>query len=398
MALLPQELLNAIVHHIDGVPTLKASCLAGSVFRDEAQRILFSKFKLDPVMRELNAVYGLLQNSPHIAPYITWLDIEFESSDSESGEILAGDSESLLKIFDRLKNVQSCTASFIPNGHIHAALLSAFLTFLSRQPLHKLHITYTPDLLPVVYLRLLTLAPTLSFLHVYLADDMDFPMPDWQNPVSRVRDLTLGSTSTGQTGLEALLVRSHFEKGTPGLLRLSLYCAHDLSSSLLFATMHTLEHVELNLQGALGSPIAIPPFPVLRSIKLSSLRLLDRYPLWFPDLILTILDRSPLLANLALVFTFSSRSDSTNPRHISAQLLTTLDTALVVHAAAPLLQWHILLRRPGQHTFTDFVTLVRRGMPRLDAQRRLTVEAPKSLRHSGVSDGWRYDGREDTNT
>ncbi|KAJ7045223.1 hypothetical protein C8F04DRAFT_1068124, partial [Mycena alexandri] len=357
MTLFPQELVNAFIHEIDDVPTLKASCLAGSVFREETQRILFRSVTThgNPY-----ALCGLLQESPHIAPYITSLDISFFE------DLLISNTEGFHQIF-----------RVVPSFMQHSCWLSSFSSRAS-------HCANCVSLTPLpCYLSsacVFSPWPPLSFLNVYLADDIDFPMPDWQNPVPRVRDFTLGwAHNGGATGLEALLVRSHSKEGTPGFLRLYLFWDHDLSSSLVSATANTLEHIEL--EGALGSPIAIPPFPVLRSIKLSSLRFLDRYPLWLPNLISTILDRSPILTDLTLAFTLPftlpPSSANTNPFHVSIQLLATLDTALVEHAAAPSLQWHLLPTRYSHRkkdTFTDFVTLVRRGMPRLDEQRRLTLE------------------------
>ncbi|KAJ7731230.1 hypothetical protein B0H16DRAFT_1773151 [Mycena metata] len=362
MALLPQELLNSIVREIDDVSTLKASCLAGSVFRDEAQRVLFSKFTMNPRARKPDAVYDLLQNSPHIASYITRLDIEFESS----GEILAGDTESLLKIFDRLKNVQSCTAFSIPNGHIHAALLSAFLAFLSRQPLRELKVDSTLSLIPAVCLRLMTMAPAISFAYSFIADDNDFPTPDSQPAVPRMRELTLG---TFTADVNALLARTQPQEYTQGLLRISLSCHDDPANGIVFANALTLEHIEFEL-GA--GPPAIPLLPALRSVQLSSWR--EHQNPWFFDLVSTILGSSPLLVDLTLEFPFKHARP-----HIRPELLHRLDTALVEHTAAPSIRWRVLsyLDDEEKPAFADFVAYMRRGMPRVDGKHRLMLEAVK---------------------
>ncbi|KAJ7045233.1 hypothetical protein C8F04DRAFT_1068169, partial [Mycena alexandri] len=366
MAFLPQELVNAVIHGIDDVPTLKASCLTGSVFREETQRILFRKFKLDDGMRNPDAVYSLLQKSPHIAPYITSLNISFPF-----GEKLPQYTESLLQIFERLKNVQSCTVAGMPNAGIHAALLSAFLAFLSRQPLRELNVGFTHSLLPVVCLRLITMAPAISFIGVTLslAQNVDFPMPDWKPAVPRMRELTLGTRSQD---INVLLVRAQSQEYTQGLLRISLCCVHDRANGLVFANMRTLEHLELNLQGVFGSPIAIPLLPALRSVQLSVSFREHRTP-WFSHLILTLFDGSPLLADLTLELPPSRDTDL----HIRAELLDTLDTVLVEHTAAPSIRWRLFLDMlvdDQKDAFNDLVAEVRRGMPRVDEKQRLVLE------------------------
>ncbi|KAJ7044994.1 hypothetical protein C8F04DRAFT_1067300 [Mycena alexandri] len=367
MILFPQELVNAVIHEIDDVPALKASCLAGSVFREETQRILFKKFKLDDEMRNPDAVYSLLQKSPHIAPYITSLSISFPSE-----ETLPQNTESLLQIFDRLKNVQSCTVAHIPNAGIHAALVSAFLAFLSRQSLRELNVASTDSLLPVVCLRLITMAPAISFTGVTvtsLAQNVDFPVPDSQPAVPRMRQLTLGPQSQA---VNALLARVQSQEYTQGLLHISLYCVYDLVIGLLPANARILEHIELNIRGALGAPI-IPLLPALRSVKIH-VNLRKHQTPGYSNLISTILDRSPLLADLALQFPPSKATDL----YVSTELLRTLDTALVQHAAAPSIRWRLFLGlNPDSQKdgFNEFVAQVRRGMPRVDEKHRLVLEA-----------------------
>ncbi|KAJ7045228.1 hypothetical protein C8F04DRAFT_1068157 [Mycena alexandri] len=367
MTLFPQELVNAVIHEIDDVPTLKASCLAGSVFREETQRILFRKFKLDDEIRNPDAVYSLLQKSPHIAPYITSLSISFPSE-----EILPQSTESLFQIFDRLKNVQSCTVTHIPNAGIHAALVSAFLAFLSRQSLRELNVASTESLLPVVCLRLITMAPAISFTRVTVAvaQNLDFPMPDWQPAVPRMRQLTLGPQSHT---VNALLARAQSQEYTQGLLDISVYGVYDLVIGLLPANARTLEHIELNPRGVLGSPIAIPLLPALRSVKIH-VNLRKHQTPGYSNLISAILDRSPLLADLALQLPPSKATDL----YVSTELLRTLDTALVQHAAAPSIRWRLFLGlNPDSQKdgFNEFVAQVRRGMPRVDEKHRLVLEA-----------------------
>ncbi|KAJ7731235.1 hypothetical protein B0H16DRAFT_1893405 [Mycena metata] len=312
-------------------------------------------------MRKPDAVYSLLQKSLHIAPYITRLHIEFEFI---SDEILAGDTKSLIKIFNRLKNVQSCTASSIPNGHIHASLLSGFLAFLSRQPLRALHINAADPLLPVVCLRLLTLAPVISFTFVLLGDDNDFPMPDSQPAVPRMRELTLGAYTAN---VNTLLARTQPRGYTQGLLRISVHCRDDPANDIVFANAGTLEHIVFRLG---GGPPAIPLLPALRSVQLSSWR--EHQKPGFFDLISTILDSSPLLSGLTLEFPVKHAD-----LHIRPELLHRLDTALVEHTAAPSIQWRAsqVWSDDEKAAFADFVAQVRRGMPRVDEKHRLMLEA-----------------------
>ncbi|KAJ7045224.1 hypothetical protein C8F04DRAFT_527552 [Mycena alexandri] len=78
MALLPQELVDAIICEVDDVPTLKASCLAGSTFRKESQRNLFQSFELNFRRRDrkrLDGLRTLLGESPHIGSYVVHLTL-----------------------------------------------------------------------------------------------------------------------------------------------------------------------------------------------------------------------------------------------------------------------------------------------------------------------------------
>ncbi|KAJ7731223.1 hypothetical protein B0H16DRAFT_1773085 [Mycena metata] len=382
MALLPQELWNAIVHEIDDIPTLKASCLAGTVFREESQRNLFRSFRLNCRDRKrFDGLRTLLDTSPHIAPYITCFSISFKSDP----EILPPDkkAEGLFQVYRALGNVRSCTVTHWDIVKDGAALLSPFLAFLSRQPLRELNVAVKCSLPPVVCLHFMTVAPAISFTHVFIADDADFPRPsDWQPAVPRIRELILGKRTLD---VNTLLACAQPQEYTPeGLLRISLYCIWDLGNSLVFTHARTLEHIEFKLLATLGPP-PIPLLPVLRSVQLSSWR--EHQKPWFFDLVSTVLGSGPLLTDLTLEFPLGHAH-----LHIRPELLHTLDTALIEHTTVPSIRWRLLLSLDAddrEDTLADFVAQVRRGMPRVDEKHRLVLEAygPKV----GAGCRWRYE-------
>jgi hypothetical protein len=119
-----------------------------------------------PSWPDFSGFRALLEDSPHIAAYITRLNIGFVSKTP------AADIESLRQIFDKLENVHlriiggmDLLIRYFPT------FCSMLLDFLERQPLRQFYLLFSlfpPP--PNVILRLFTIAPamTLSYAHVGL--------------------------------------------------------------------------------------------------------------------------------------------------------------------------------------------------------------------------------------
>ncbi|KAJ7044995.1 hypothetical protein C8F04DRAFT_1067305 [Mycena alexandri] len=357
MALLPQELVDAIVHEIDDVPTLKASCLAGSMFREESQRNLFQSFKLNCRDRKrLDGLRTLLGESSHIGSYVVHLTLG-HLSDLDTPDV---------NIF--LHMISTSELKNVRRGHITGVTgkflgWSAVLDFLSHQPLHKMRVTLS-NLPADVFFRLLATAPVISFRSVFFTQPIDYQMLEQQPHVSKLRDLALERNTKP---IVEILVRPQLRDYTEHLVRLTVVCAQNTSSKLIFATAGTLQHIGFDIRSpfSLSETFLIPPLPALRSVEFFL------YFSWLDthfDLILTVLDCSPLLADLAV----SPMPD--DDLLIDAGLLNRLDTALVAHPAGPSIRWRLNFVENGGR-FVDFVGRVQRSMPQAHDKGRLLVEA-----------------------
>ncbi|KAJ7731231.1 hypothetical protein B0H16DRAFT_204744 [Mycena metata] len=376
MGFLPQELVNLIIDEIDDIPTLKASCLAGSILRGESQRRIFRSLCLNCTKpRRVTAACSLVTESPRIAAYITCLTI--------LGLSELADVETFLRIFTSITNVRRCLIGGMSSmffGHLRGTpLWPPLLNFLSNQPLHELRVVRVTPLSPTVALQLLAIAPVVSFRSVYVLNgegssttdqDIDDPMPDLQQKLSRLRNLILENGTSDICDLAVL------EAGTRnrGLLRLSFACLEDPRSRLVFAYANTLQHISFDTRGS-NPPenVLLPPLPALRSVE---------FYLNFDGatndrvLISTLLDCSPLLADVTLSVS-EARHVNFHARLNDYSRLSALDAALGVHPARPTVRWRFGLdadRRNDSPAWRELVALLQSGMPQVHQQKRLLLE------------------------
>ncbi|KAJ7731229.1 hypothetical protein B0H16DRAFT_204660 [Mycena metata] len=363
MTPLPQELVDAIICEVEDLPTLKASCLAGSIFCKESQRSLFRSFNLNCRDRKrFDGLRNLLGESPHIGSYIGYLTLVHLS------DLLAADVDILLHTIEKLKNVRRCHITRVSAGFMR---WSGILDFLSRQPLHETWVTLAT--LPAdVLFRLLATAPVVSFWHAFSTEPVDDQILEWRPRLSQVQDLTLKrNTKT----IEEILLRHEFRDYTESLVRLTVVWSQDFR--LIFATAGTLQHIGFDIERlyTLAAPILIPPLPALRSVEFFL-----RFPCFNTqsNLMSIVLDCSPLLTDLTVSFTDIPKDDS--KLFISAKLLNRLDCAVVAHPASPSIRWRLNLDLGGvdvkhRGRFVDLVGLVQSSMPQTHGEGRLMVEA-----------------------
>jgi hypothetical protein len=167
---LPQELLDGIVLAIDDWVTLKSCSLVGSPLREQSQRILLHSLTLggDDCETDTHARCILLDESPHIATYITDLTLHIPSP-------LSHDSiPDIQLILGTLDNVHRCRVvggmsmpdnirTFTSWPHLPPGLSSACLNFILRQSsLRQLTIENIIELPLDVGLSLIRAAPMLT--------------------------------------------------------------------------------------------------------------------------------------------------------------------------------------------------------------------------------------------
>ncbi|KAJ7157386.1 hypothetical protein C8R46DRAFT_1114344 [Mycena filopes] len=386
---LPQELVDAIIYEIDDFPTLKASCLAASIFRVESQRKLLRSFELNSMRSEdLRRLCTLLDESPHIRCYINRLVIQlFRVAPGGSEDV-----ESVLKILAKLASVRECSVSelFMDLGVAQsrplAAFMSTFLDFLSRQHLYELRVTWSSPISKDVFLRLLASAPVVTLADVSLTKNVGDETAQWQHHLPAVRDLTLW---TGTRTLNEMLAHPQFRNCTERLLRLTIRLRNPISK-LVAMSADTLQY--LSFRGSKPrETILLPQLPALRSVEFCVLfHSLKDYS--DSDFILDVLDRSPILTDLTFTLTRTPKTLNKVPKKQS-QSMPALDSALALHPARPSIRWRFDLDLDGEDAgsrgdFVQLVALMQSALPQAHAGGRLVFKT-YVLPKGGIS--WRRD-------
>ncbi|KAF8192692.1 hypothetical protein K438DRAFT_1829508 [Mycena galopus ATCC 62051] len=242
MPFLPQELVNAIIAELEvgDLETLRAYSLVGPRFRVPSQQILLHSITLSGWLKDVSQPenYGaariLLEESPHVATYVTGLKLRLRTP------LL--DADSLQWVLQQLVNVRRCAV----DGHrqllywdrLPSSLAEALLDFTSRQKLHDLRVARLAGLPGEVFLRA---APTLSFFRVLTLMGIPDPPTDIVSPT--VLDLVLHS---GSGAIYTLLAYPSFNPYISKLRRLSFKpINHHRSQPLVVPAADTLEHIHL---------------------------------------------------------------------------------------------------------------------------------------------------------
>ncbi|KAJ7247898.1 hypothetical protein B0H12DRAFT_733788 [Mycena haematopus] len=324
MGFLPQEIVLAIVHQIDDIPSLKACALTGSMFRDASQRVLLRSLTLKGNMR---AIHTLLVESPHFATYIRRLSIVFSFPGDRAPADIKTLQQNIQKIIVKLTNVHQCILDLNFLDQTPAFTLALF-DFLASQPLRELNVRRPSG---ASILRLLTTAPVVSFFGVKLDIEGDLdPMFSLDNPqyTPRVEDLFVCYSAPK---VYQLLAHPQLKSLTSTLRRLSILeygsAWRSVLPQFISAAPPTLEHLYL---GGLTGPIIQPAFPSLRSIEFC-LQFNSNWTDWFPDFISSVVRTSPLLADIVISF-FPNISYSLTPD----AALGVLDVALTEHPSSQL--------------------------------------------------------------
>ncbi|KAF7347161.1 hypothetical protein MVEN_01470600 [Mycena venus] len=364
---LPQELVDAIVYELDDVDSLKACTLAGSMFRETSQRILLRSITLPQNLKE---AHTCLEESPHVASYITLLIVRLPP---------ASDIASLQQILQvaTLMNVRKCVLHRMHDGfrasYHTPALTATLLDFLARQPLHELHLSIATVVPPTVVLRLLSMAPCISFYRVSVEKDGGTSLDTFRSPPNtpKLEDLVV---ETGADDVHKLLALPQSKSCTSTLRRFSVYSLDYLNPSvqLICAAASTLEHIQLHIR----VPILPPALPLLRSAKFFVI--MDRQPAHWLDFVSATVSTSPLLTDIALSFTPISKETwkDGHTRFFDRTPLAPLDTALAAHPARPTIRWRVDFHHENDSAdiFAEFTTTVENAMPKMREEKRLVLE------------------------
>ncbi|KAJ6460271.1 hypothetical protein C8R45DRAFT_1221135 [Mycena sanguinolenta] len=391
--ILPQELLNAI----DDSSTLKSCSLAGSSLREESQRILLRSLTLG--VENHDAKSAILDESPHIAAYITDLTVYIPNPDEIVDFELTG--EDIQSILRRLQNVRRCVSD-VPESspscvywpELPLVFSSTYMHFLSRQQsLRELRIANIFELPVDVILSLLTAAPTLRLNRVGVVQDLRDSELKLQHLPS-LRQLIL-EPGCPRVCLCRLFAHRQYSPLTSGLTHLEIQASDhtvqeniniiaNAAQTLLFLPIETERDV-LSVLSVNGRPLItcqLPPLPALLSLEYVLLLSALTAP-WFLDAIIEVLapHSNPKLTELTLVFRYSNPTLRGFPAVIKANAMSPLDGALAAHPANPRvkMRWNVNMERfnvvfdYAQH-FHKFVRMVQQAMPSAQARGKLVVE------------------------
>ncbi|KAJ7623844.1 hypothetical protein DFH06DRAFT_757364 [Mycena polygramma] len=398
--LFPQELLDAIVEDVHDVPALKACSLAASVFRQTSQRILLSCLTLLPEAaseRSYGATRSLLDESPHIASYITRMHLDI------SDEISSIDIENLIQILKQLTNVERCALSTSrrfgaddwkgPLGHLFS---EAILEFLMRQPLHNLSVRMAFGIPAPVFFRLMMTAPNIDLGPI----SVQWPEPKDLLGIPSSQTSTLKCLAFGHTSESAAELLDHptfaFHTAALNDLTLTLSTHKVYGHKIIYYAAHTIEHIRI----AMGdNPPAMPSLPTLPALRYLEVRqdLRNFVPCLqrFVETITTFLASSNEITELFVLicvdrrpeYDFLSRPDP-QPEDFAEDLLLSLDNIFMAYPTSPSITWHFksLEKSVAEDAVApDFVTALQRGLPKmLEAGRLVFTECHATYKnHSG---------------
>ncbi|KAJ7020047.1 hypothetical protein C8F04DRAFT_1145545 [Mycena alexandri] len=370
MPSIPQELINAIVSHLP-MASLKTCSLVDPTLRGPCQRILLRSISLKcwlsswPEPPNLDAALGLLEESPHVAPYITHLTIRLQLP-------ICAHLSALQLILRKLDNVTWCMV----DGYYRRLEWSSLLTFglsaalaefLGRESLRTLHLRRIRGFPAAIFRRT---APRLSLEDVEIAESVQDPIVP---PGRAIDDLALGR---GTDDLYPLLASSQFHSQTASLRRLSISPHNDKCVALILSVAASLQELQFQDKGLESrSTLMLPPLPALKSIE---------FLIGFPgrrthpvlDTINSILTSgtSPNLENITLSFSWYGLTHSPSP---DAKSLAALDSALASHPNAPAIHWRMnfrLMDFESAKQLSELAERVRREMWNAKKMERLVVE------------------------
>ncbi|KAJ7505062.1 hypothetical protein B0H11DRAFT_2221249 [Mycena galericulata] len=394
----PEEIIENIVSQVDGLPHVKTMSLV-RIFRHSCQRRLLHTLTLmsprflpvhylqwespvDPLL-----ICTLLDKSSNvdIAKYVRHLKIRV-SPDPPPAFF-----KNVQKLLAKLKHVRELTLAGhnMPFDYHRWDDLDPgpLVDFISRQSLDRLHFSQIAGIPPDVFLHA---SPFLSFSMVTLASSFKRVLPVALTTTSAsptIRHLNCGIYTEE---VYDLFARPDLQSYTAALSQVVIDPFHDATKIIISSAANTLEHITFtclrecpqyffnpkHIQFALDSHpvealITLPslPTPSLRFLEANVCVHFNISPLI--DTITSMLLSSPSLHEITITFVRSETLLPTPDEHSMAAL----DMALVGHPAEPAIRWRInFATSVAEDYYTDFATLVKRGLPSTQKKEKVVVE------------------------
>ncbi|KAJ7176346.1 hypothetical protein C8R43DRAFT_1230466 [Mycena crocata] len=293
---IPQELIDAIIHGVEDMESLKCCSLVSTRFRGASQRILLRSLTLYHTWNHGTVACTLLTESPHTASYIKNITLNLPSW-LPNGHAAAG---RLRAAFDKLTYVrQVAIDGNNVSWDVVSPLASTIFDFIRNRDLKELHVQRVQNLPWPALATLISSAPVVSMDEVLPLEEVDVVMP--QNgdlPVSNLRRL-LASYSDAACDV---LARPEFAFCLPKLRELGLDHT-PVNSSLLSAASARLDSVYFDLAHHISTAF-LPPLPGLRTIHMALHWGSDANSQCMSDAIASILVSGPATALCSLAAGF----------------------------------------------------------------------------------------------
>ncbi|KAJ7486584.1 hypothetical protein FB451DRAFT_1362907 [Mycena latifolia] len=370
--IIPPELIDAIVHQVEDVDSLKACSLAGSWFRATSQRVLLSSLTLDTHSHTgtYAAACTMLAESPHVAAYIKRFTVELSEGTSHV------EGQNLQRILRKLTNVRRCTiagdSQFCCWGNLTAA--PTIIGFIRKQPLEELHVLLLNGVPLPVLAVLISSAPTLSFFTVHPNRWIMLP-PGGRPTGSPMKQLLLSRRSNG---ICDMLSRPECARYLVNVRELGL-CPHpEYTNEIISSCAQTLEHLRFNCTQINTASIILPlpPLTALRSIEIM-IAFTDFYELWLIRGISSLLASGPPTLE-EITVTYSPISRMVPPPYVlRPETINELGKALIDFMSSVRIRWRLDFEsdEAGQHLHVAaFARSMQRGLPETYERGKLVVE------------------------
>ncbi|KAJ7359679.1 hypothetical protein DFH08DRAFT_1075074 [Mycena albidolilacea] len=263
MALLPQELFDAIIDKIHDKETLKACALLSSAFLPPSQRKLFRKVLIGLGRRSRNTTTALAE-SPHLVSYIRDLTIVMPSTVPISVAV-AG-------VLRSVQNIESLVVSGIAPGvnwnSVEHEARSTLLDCLLRPSLRSLQLSGMQDV-SAALISAATAVPVVSFFDIRM--DVREEISEQLHasaPAPRLRRLTLGDAGPAVRPICDFLLHPRKPAYTQQIERLSIRIDQDNASyagRIMAACAATLKYLVVNPKDITRLPLL--PFVLEFEIK-----------------------------------------------------------------------------------------------------------------------------------
>ncbi|KAJ7761177.1 hypothetical protein DFH07DRAFT_1059861 [Mycena maculata] len=367
-AVLPQELLDKIIGHLDR-PSLRACSLVSSPFRIPTQRLVFQSLVIPYI--DSPKAESLLTESAHISGYVRDLQIELVPFLSFHNQSIA----SILSILYRVErmSIQGRDTSW---DDMPYRLQTAIQNFVGLPSLHSLnlsHIQYIPS----------------SFIFRALSSLRNFNMYNiGMDPSENSSVALVLHSSSFIPRTEQIIMSSTFPHDIPRILDFILHPrtpgyldnirrlvvgfspqTHVQSKRLIVGTSGTLRYLQIRC-GVFRVPVDLPHLPALRTLELKiHLGESEHFPTSLGETIATFPAAIPSIEVVNLVF---YRTDWRRWRDDEGGPFPVFDVYLEKLPKLCRVVCHLSLAYP-ESSATGFFACIRRRFPALQEAKILAL-------------------------